>query len=109
MDRSVLILFCTSSFAFANSGWLSSTFLEVETEAELPKSSNVILASTKYKSYIILQNFDWNLIEAKNRLYFRTTEDTNKNGDFDKDDTVFYYFVDLMHKELKLNEYKPFH
>jgi hypothetical protein len=52
---------------------------------------------------------DWNLIETKNRLYFRTTEDTNKNGDFDKDDTVFYYFVDLMDKEWKLNEYKPFH
>jgi len=52
---------------------------------------------------------DWNLIEAKNRLYFRTTEDTNKNGDFDKDDTVFYYYVDLLDKEWKINEYKPFH
>jgi len=52
---------------------------------------------------------DWNLIEEKNRLYFRTTEDTNKNGDFDKDDTVFYYYVDLLDKEWKINEYKPFH
>ena len=51
---------------------------------------------------------DWNFIESKNRLYFRTKEDTNKNGDFDKDDAVSYYFVDLMDKEWKLNEYTPF-
>ena len=51
---------------------------------------------------------DWNLVEEKNRLYFRSTEDTNKNGGFDKDDAVFYYYVNLMDKEWKLNEYKPF-
>ncbi|MEZ4837881.1 hypothetical protein [Flavobacterium sp.] len=51
---------------------------------------------------------DWNLIEVSNRLYFRTIQDSNKNGDFDKDDAVFYYFVDLMDAEWKLNEYKPF-
>lgn len=51
---------------------------------------------------------DWNLMEVKNRLYIRTIQDSNKNGDFDKDDAVFYYFVDLMDAEWKLNEYKPF-
>lgn len=51
---------------------------------------------------------DWNLIDSKNRLYFRTKEDSNKNGDFDKDDTVYYYFIDLLDNEWKLNEYKPF-
>lgn len=51
---------------------------------------------------------DWNLVEAKNRLYFRSTEDTNKNGGFDKDDKVFYYYVNLLDKEWKLNDYKPF-
>ena len=51
---------------------------------------------------------DWNLIESKNRLYFRTKEDSNKNGDFDKDDAVSYYYIDLMDKEWKLNEYTPF-
>lgn len=50
---------------------------------------------------------DWNLVEAKSRLYFRSTEDTNKNGGFDKDDKVFYYYVNLLDKEWKLNEYKP--
>src|SRR6478736_2824155 len=42
---------------------------------------------------------DWNLIESKNRLYFRTIEDTNKNGQFDKDDVVHYNFVDLLSKQ----------
>ena len=51
---------------------------------------------------------DWNLMEVKNRLYIRTIQDSNKNGDFDKDDAVFYYFVDLLDPEWKLNEYKPF-
>ena len=50
---------------------------------------------------------DWSLIESQNRLYFRTIEDTNKNGAFDKDDKVHYHFVDLLTKELKVEEYQP--
>jgi hypothetical protein len=50
---------------------------------------------------------DWNLIESKNRLYFRCIEDTNKNGQFDKDDVVNYHFVDLSNKEWKVESYNP--
>jgi hypothetical protein len=50
---------------------------------------------------------DWSLIESKNRLYFRTIEDTNKNGQFDKNDVVHYNFVDLSSKEWTLTNYKP--
>lgn len=50
---------------------------------------------------------DWNLIESKSRLYFRTIEDTNKNGEFDKDDNVHYFYVNLLDKEWKAMEYKP--
>lgn len=50
---------------------------------------------------------DWNLVESKNRLYFRTIEDTNKNGQFDKNDVILYYYVDLSNKEWKLESYKP--
>lgn len=50
---------------------------------------------------------DWNIIEPQNRLYFRTIEDINKNGAFDKDDKVHYHFVDLIAKELKVEEYNP--
>lgn len=50
---------------------------------------------------------DWNIIESRNRLYFRAIEDTNKNGAFDKEDSVHYFFVNLLDKEWKALEYKP--
>lgn len=50
---------------------------------------------------------DWNLIESKNRLYFRTVEDTNKNGQFDKDDVIHYQYLDLSNKEWKVFDYNP--
>ena len=50
---------------------------------------------------------DWNLIESKNRLYFRTIEDTNKNGEFDKNDIVHYHFLDLTSKDWKVLDYNP--
>ena len=50
---------------------------------------------------------DWNLIEAKSQLYYRTIEDTNKNGEFDKEDSLHYFYVNLLDKELKSIEYKP--
>jgi hypothetical protein len=50
---------------------------------------------------------DWNLVESNSRLYFRTVEDTNKNGQFDKMDVVYYNYVDLSKKEWKVLTYKP--
>lgn len=50
---------------------------------------------------------DWNLIESKNLLYFRTIEDTNKNGEFDKNDVLHYNYVDLSNKDWKVSSYQP--
>ncbi|MBP6556778.1 MAG: hypothetical protein KAX93_03315 [Flavobacterium sp.] len=50
---------------------------------------------------------DWNVIDAKSRLFFRTIEDTNKNGEFDKEDSLHYFYINLLDKELKSTEYKP--
>jgi hypothetical protein len=50
---------------------------------------------------------DWNLIAVSNKLYFRTIEDTSKNGEFEKEDVLHYYFVNLLDKGLKAQEYKP--
>jgi hypothetical protein len=50
---------------------------------------------------------DWTIIESKNLLYFRTIEDTNKNGKFDKNDTLHYHYVALNAKEWKVLEYYP--
>lgn len=50
---------------------------------------------------------DWKVIESKSTLYFRTLEDTNKNGEFDADDNLQYYFVNLMDKDWKVKQYNP--
>jgi hypothetical protein len=50
---------------------------------------------------------DWELIESKNRLYFRTVEDTNKNGKFDGKDVVHYNYIDLATIDWKIETYNP--
>jgi len=50
---------------------------------------------------------DWNVIESQNRLYFRTIEDSNKNGAFDSEDKVHYQYLNLISKEVKVEEYYP--
>ena len=64
--------------------------------------SNFKKLSVEFQEFI-----DWNVIDSQNRLYFRTIEDINKNGAFDKDDKVHYQYVDLLDKELKVLEYNP--
>lgn len=49
---------------------------------------------------------DWKHIEATNKIYFRTIEDANKNGEFDKKDKIHYHFLNL--KDSKVSEYFPF-
>lgn len=50
---------------------------------------------------------DWNVVDANGKLYFRTIEDSNKNGAFDKNDVVHYHFVNLLSKEWKAEDYNP--
>ena len=50
---------------------------------------------------------DWSLVESRNRLYYRSIEDTNKNGEFDKNDVVHYHFVELSDKDWKISDYSP--
>lgn len=50
---------------------------------------------------------DWKIIESKGVLYFRTIEDTNKNGEFDAEDNIKYNFVNLLDKDWKVTSYKP--
>lgn len=63
---------------------------------------NFIKISTDFQELI-----DWKVIEASNILYFRTMEDTNKNGQFDKDDVINYNFINLNNKDWKVENYKP--
>lgn len=64
--------------------------------------TNFTKLSTDFQELI-----DWNVLEIKNRLYFREIEDSNKNGAFDKEDKVHYHYVDLLSKDLKVEEYNP--
>ncbi len=50
---------------------------------------------------------DWSVIESQNRLYFRTIEDINKNGAFDKNDAIDYFYVDLSKNQWKIEAYNP--
>ncbi|WP_296147653.1 hypothetical protein [uncultured Flavobacterium sp.] len=50
---------------------------------------------------------DWNIVEVQNRLYYRTIEDINKNGAFDKNDLVHYYYVELLSPDWKTQKYNP--
>lgn len=50
---------------------------------------------------------DWNLVESSSRLYFRTVEDTNKNGQFDHKDVVHYNYIDLTKKKWEVVRYSP--
>ena len=48
---------------------------------------------------------DWKHIVAANKIFFRTVEDANKNGEFDKKDKIHYHFLNL--KDNKVSEYFP--
>ena len=50
---------------------------------------------------------DWKFIDTKNSIYFRTSEDTNKIGEFDKDDVVHYNYVDLNKDDWSVTSYNP--
>lgn len=49
----------------------------------------------------------WHLIGSINRLYFKTVEDINKDGEFDRNDSIHYYYVNLTNDVLKTIEYYP--
>ncbi len=51
---------------------------------------------------------NWEVIPENNRIYFRSITDSNKNGDFDKEDTISYQFIDLSSKQWEVKDYNPF-
>ncbi|APG59838.1 hypothetical protein [Christiangramia salexigens] len=48
---------------------------------------------------------DWKIIKSQNRLYFRTIEDVDKNGEFDNEDNLHYFYIDFDEENLKPKEY----
>jgi hypothetical protein len=50
---------------------------------------------------------DWKVIVSKNRIYFRTIEDENKDGVFNKNDIIKYKYVNLDSEKFEVKTYKP--
>ena len=69
--------------------------------------SDISGAGFKKLSGDVQELVDWNVIDAQSRIYFRTLEDINKNGAFDKDDAVHYHFVDLLVAGWEVQDYMP--
>lgn len=49
----------------------------------------------------------WKILASKNKLYFKTVEDINKDGEFDKTDIIHYHYLDLENKMWDAKEYNP--
>ena len=118
-DKNVLIETATYLKAFADKTkqqLLLYSLADMDTNKDGKLDSNDI--KSLYISTISGQKFtklsadfqeliDWKVIDSKGILYFRTIEDTDKNGEFEKQDKVHYYFMNLLAKDCKALEYQP--
>ncbi|MFD1601829.1 hypothetical protein ACFSJW_17430 [Flavobacterium artemisiae] len=118
-DKPVLILTATYLKTVADKTQ-NKVMVYTLTDSDTNKDGKVDTGDIKtlYLSDISGQNFtkisadleelvDWSLLESKNRLYFRTIEDTNQNGQFDKNDVLHYNYIDLASKKWEVKSYKP--
>ena len=51
--------------------------------------------------------YDWSLIKDNDRIYFRTLEDQNKDGELNNQDKFHYYFIDFSGEKYTVTEYNP--
>ena len=51
--------------------------------------------------------YDYHLIQGENRVYFRTLEDKNKDGELNNKDKFHYYYLDFSAGNYGVNEYNP--
>ncbi|OIV43984.1 hypothetical protein [Flavobacterium johnsoniae] len=118
-DKPVLILTATYLKTVADKTQ-NKVMVYTLTDSDTNKDGKIDTSDIKtlYLSNISGENFtkvsadlqelvDWSLIESKNRLYFRTIEDTNQNGQFDKNDVLHYNYIDLASKKWEVKSYKP--
>ncbi|WP_431242856.1 hypothetical protein ACQ9BO_24545 [Flavobacterium sp. P21] len=118
-DKPVLILTATYLKTVADKTQ-NKVMVYTLTDSDTNKDGKIDTGDIKtlYLSNISGENFtkvspdlqelvDWSLIESKNRLYFRTIEDTNQNGQFDKNDVLHYNYIDLTSKKWEVKSYKP--
>jgi hypothetical protein len=51
--------------------------------------------------------YDWSLMNGESRIYFRTLEDKNKDGELNNKDKFHYYFIGFSVDTYSLTEYNP--
>jgi hypothetical protein len=51
--------------------------------------------------------YDWRLIAGDSRIYFRTLEDKNKDGELNNKDKFHYYYIDFSGDKYAISEYNP--
>jgi hypothetical protein len=62
----------------------------------------------KKLTFELQELLDWKIININKRLYFRTLEDIDKNGEFNQKDRIHYFYVSLLNSEFQVIEYNPF-
>ena len=55
----------------------------------------------------LMELVDWKVIDANARLYYKTIEDSNKNGQIDTKDAIQYHYVNLLDEQWKPIQYFP--
>jgi hypothetical protein len=51
--------------------------------------------------------YDWKSVKGQRKLYFRTLEDINKDGQLNNKDKFHYYYIDFSKEEYSITEYNP--
>jgi hypothetical protein len=51
--------------------------------------------------------YDWTFIEGENKIYFRTLEDKNKDGELNNKDKFHYYYIDFSADKYSMTECNP--
>lgn len=51
--------------------------------------------------------YDYNLIKGESKVYFRTLEDKNKDGELNNKDKFHYYYIDFTDDNYVVTEYNP--
>jgi hypothetical protein len=55
----------------------------------------------------LMELVDWKIIDANAKLYYKTIEDSNKNGQIDTKDAIQYHYVNLLDEQWKPIQYFP--
>ncbi|MFT7033931.1 MAG: hypothetical protein ACJA2S_002440 [Cyclobacteriaceae bacterium] len=69
--------------------------------------SNLNGSNFKKLSFGYQELLDWKILTINKRLYFRTIEDIDKNGEFNKKDEIHHFFVVLEKPKFIAVEYDP--